>query len=251
MAFDLSDKQSRQLRRVFLMVEMLFAFLTLVLASVTVHKYSSGSSLQWSSPSHNFIIFTAAFTLLVSPATLLAYWAVARADTSVPSPAIRWLVLPSVETILAGILLAFWFFGSIAIAVTTKANSDASSKLYTGSLDAAHIARATIAFSFITTFVHMLMVSTLLRDMFKRNRHTQYMFTNMGVGPGPHLRQSSAFLDESKSETAGIPEYRQDPAMSSSNPSIDRSQQSTAATRHDPETQPIPTHPEILPHQMP
>ncbi|KAJ1985158.1 hypothetical protein H4R33_004144 [Dimargaris cristalligena] len=213
MRFDFTNEQSLRARKIFYMVGIVLSFITLVLGAVTISKYTSGSSLHWYSSSHSFILFTAAFAMVVSALNLVAYW-----TTENQSPGLlQWCVHPILETVVAGLDLIFWFFGSIAIAVTTKANSCDSSYLYTGAYAACHVARATIAFSFLSLFVFMLVLSTLLRDTFVRNRSSQYMFTNAGIGPGPHLLSQSALNQEAKStEAAEVPEYKsQDPALSS------------------------------------
>ncbi|KAJ1642074.1 hypothetical protein IWQ61_010670 [Dispira simplex] len=193
--FDLTDRQSRACRKGFYLFTLVTSFLTMSLGAATISKYTGNPAHYWYSSSHNFIVFAGVLTTVLSSLELAAYWI---ANRSTGPLWLQWFVHTVLETLLVGVQVAFWFFGSIAIAVTTKANSCDSSYLITGSSSACHTAQATLAFSFITMVFVMLIMSTLLRDLYFRNLNSHYGFTNLGVGPGPH-QQYQTSVDVAKS----------------------------------------------------
>ncbi|KAJ1950680.1 hypothetical protein IWQ62_006530 [Dispira parvispora] len=201
--FDLTDRQSRTCRKIFYLFALLASFLTMCLGASTISKYTGNPAHYWYSSSHNFIVFAGALTTVLSLFELTAYWI---ADRSTGPVWLQWCVHTLFESILMGVQVLFWFIGSIAIAVTTKANSCDSSYLITGSSSACHTARATLAFSFITMIFVMLIMSTLLRDLYRRNLDSHYGFTNVGIGPGPHQQYQSS-PDKSPGEEPYYPNH--------------------------------------------
>ncbi|KAJ1984089.1 hypothetical protein H4R34_000894 [Dimargaris verticillata] len=214
MRFDLTKEETPRVRAGLYGMSLAFSLLTMVLGGVTIGKYTSNDALAWSNSSYNFIVFCGAFTFVIFALLLLATLKARNKGSGY----LRWLILPSVETLTVSVLLAFWFIGSIAIAVTTKANSCNSSLHYTGSTSACHTARSTVAFSFINLFFVMLVESTLLRDFFERNRKSQHAFTSLSFASAPHHHTSdtdasaangigSSDKDKDQQQVAEVPDY--------------------------------------------
>ncbi|KAJ1969128.1 hypothetical protein H4R35_006226 [Dimargaris xerosporica] len=240
MRFDLTKEETPRVRAGLYGTTLVCSFLTMVLGGVTIGKYTSNDALDWSNSSYNFIVFNGAFTFVVFALLLLATLKARNKG----SGCLRWLILPSVETLTVSVLLACWFIGSIAIAVTTKANSCTSSLHYTGSTSACHAARSTVAFSFISLFFVMLIESTLLRDFFERNRKSQHAFTSLSLASAPpHHHPSdpdaSATCDgfgrsDKDQQVAEVPDYPHLPQSHTDN------SPNTSVTMPEPEFYPPP-----------
>ncbi|KAJ1909107.1 hypothetical protein IWQ60_011353 [Tieghemiomyces parasiticus] len=105
----------------------------------------------WTPSAYSFILFNAAFSLLLVGLMAASPWFHARFG----SPVFRRLVEPLTEAVLTGVLTILWLSGFVAIAVAQPVNSPA---------DVRGVAKAATSFAFIGMAAFGLLFAIRLRD---------------------------------------------------------------------------------------